>query len=334
MPIISVDSAIENLNNHQVVALPTETVYGLAAKINNDEALKKIFTTKSRPLFDPLIIHVKNIEQAKKYAEWDPISLLLADHFWPGPLTLVLKKNKIISDLITSGGETVALRQPNHPLFLNILNQLDIPLAAPSANLFGHTSPTQALHVISEFNNKVDVVDGATCSQGIESTIVEMDFTNQHLKILRLGIVSEQDLKDFFNLNKLDIKVSFVSQENAPGFLKNHYQPTAPFFLVYESQNSLAFQAKDLEKIPLELIANFNSSPKIQEWSLPQEAHLAARELYSRLREFSQSHQPSYLIVKTNWLKHDRWQSLLDRLKKASHGSFEFKNNLWCFHKK
>ena len=158
---ISVDQAIALLKQGEVVALPTETVYGLAALITHEEALKNIFKIKQRPLFDPLIVHVENIEMAKPLVESiDELSLALMKNFWPGPLTILRPKSKRISDLITAGLLEVGLRSPNHPVAQNILKSTQTPFAAPSANLFGKTSPTTAQHVLEEFNNQVPVVEG------------------------------------------------------------------------------------------------------------------------------------------------------------------------------
>ncbi len=311
MSLVSVAQATDLLDQGEVVALPTETVYGLAGKINDESALKKIFSTKARPFFDPLIVHVKNLEQAKDYAHWDKFSLKLAERFWPGPLTLVLPKKNNVSDFITHGGPTVALRQPHHPLFLQILNKLDSPLAAPSANKFGQTSPTSALHVEEEFNSLVSVVDGGECSAGIESTVVEYIQNENKLRILRPGVISPTEILS--ELKKWDkkIQVEVVRAENSPGNLKNHYQPQVPFFLLYGFHSS---------SIPPNLIDQMSQTAgnPIKLWTLDLSPEIAARNLYKNLREFSRNQQPIYLVVQKNW-GNDLWESLLDRLNKAAH---------------
>ena len=152
---VTSDQAVSIMKNDGIVAIPTETVYGLGAAISSETALKKIFEVKKRPFFDPLIVHVENIEQAKTLtSEWPEIADSVCQQFWPGPLTIVLKKNQNVSSLITAGLERVGLRCPQHPVALEILRKLKIPIAAPSANLFGRTSPTTALHVETEFSNQ------------------------------------------------------------------------------------------------------------------------------------------------------------------------------------
>ncbi len=322
MPVtIDTPKAISLLLKGDAVALPTETVYGLAARIDQDSALEKIFTTKNRPFFDPLIVHVQNIVQAQSYAHWDDVSLFLAEEFWPGPLTLVLaKKDGRVSDLITHAGPTVALRCPQHPLFLEVLKGLQIPLAAPSANLFGRTSPTTARHVIDEFQSQVPVVDGGPCDMGIESTVVQFNKAENKLLILRPGVISKKDLEQKIEQKQLTVNVEFRQQDNAPGFLKNHYQPRVPLILVYESSQAQG------DRSYLELIKNFISSEtKLNEWQLPQEPSLAARKLYSDLRQWSEKGEAIYLVIPELWAMDDRWQGLLDRLLKACHATLAFK---------
>ncbi len=176
MSIISTDlsKAVELLNNEELVAIPTETVYGLAGNIFSEKAVKAIFETKERPFFNPLIVHIPNIDYLETIVEAVPEKAkLLAEAFWPGPITLVLKKKSIIPDLITGGKDTVAVRIPNHPLTLDLLSKLVFPLAAPSANPFNRISPTKAEHVESYFKDKIKMVlDGGACKSGIESTII------------------------------------------------------------------------------------------------------------------------------------------------------------------
>ena len=146
------------LSNGDIIAIPTETVYGLAANAFNEEAIKKIFILKKRPIQNPLIVHIKSMDYLKEIAmDVPPLAFVLAENFWPGPLTLVLKKRNNISDFITAGKETVAIRIPSHPMALKLLNELDFPLAAPSANPFGSISPTKAEHVFNYFQNEIDM---------------------------------------------------------------------------------------------------------------------------------------------------------------------------------
>lgn len=325
MSLVSTEKAISLLESQQVVGLPTETVYGLAGIIDSDKALNKIFATKARPFYDPLIVHVKSVEQALNLGHWDPLSQKLATHFWPGPLTLVVPKQDQISDLITSGGHTVAFRQPNHPLFLEILEKLNKPLAAPSANMFGQTSPTTAEHVVKEFNQNVPVVDGGSCQKGIESTVIEVDPKKNLIKILRPGFIGKKELQKFLNDSNESVQIESTTQENAPGHLKNHYQPSSPLFLIFDGDT-----APDLL---IDLMSR-EINQSVQPWILPDEPSLAARNLYKDLRHFSEKKQAAFLVIKKQWHQVELWTSLLDRLKKASHYWVTAQEDKWLIQEK
>jgi L-threonylcarbamoyladenylate synthase len=171
---LNLKKAINDLENDKLIAIPTETVYGLAANASSETAIKKIFTLKKRPESNPLILHIKSINYLKEIAENIPEkAMVLANNFWPGPLTLILVKKAHISELITSGKDTVAVRVPNHPLTLKLLENLNFPIVAPSANPYGSISPTSASHVEKYFKNHIDcILDGDKCEKGIESTII------------------------------------------------------------------------------------------------------------------------------------------------------------------
>ncbi|WP_291120036.1 L-threonylcarbamoyladenylate synthase [Flavobacterium sp. UBA6135] len=225
----SVKKAAFYINKGEVVAIPTETVYGLAASIYNENAIKKIFEIKERPFFNPLIVHVDSIESLEKLAVSIPEkAYVLAQNFWPGPLTMIFEKRKSISDLVTGGKNTVAVRMPNHKLTLELIKMTDTPLAAPSANPFGSISPTSAKHVEKYFKNKLDVIlDGGSCSKGIESTII--GFKNNEVIVYRLGSLSLEKIETVVG------KVKFVKNSNknpiAPGMLDKHYAPKTPMIL-------------------------------------------------------------------------------------------------------
>lgn len=296
--------AIKILNSGEVAAVPTETVYGLAGLIDHPEALQKIFKVKARPFFDPLIVHVADLDQAKTlFLNFSKPLHALAQKFWPGPLTLVAAKAPQVSDLITSSLPTVAVRSPRHPIALNILKATG-PFAAPSANRFGKTSPTMASHVLEEFGGKVPVVDGGASEIGIESTVVEV--TEEAFKILRPGQITEKDLKPI--ADQFGLKISEgLAAPNSPGQLKHHYQPDVP--LVWVKANP------DREKI-LSLLSK--PSAKFVELKLSNEPAIAARLLYSELRELSRD--PANIIL----FEPDRFpwsrvsKDLLDRLSKAA----------------
>ncbi|WP_299671219.1 L-threonylcarbamoyladenylate synthase [uncultured Polaribacter sp.] len=232
MSIISKDiqKAIQLLTDEQLVAIPTETVYGLAGNIYSEKAIKSIFSTKKRPFFNPLIVHISSIDVlATIVAHIPKKAKLLATTFWPGAMTLVLKKNAKIPDLITAGKDTVAVRVPNHPVTLALLKQLPFPLAAPSANPFGSISPTKPVHVANYFKNDIQMVlDGGACKNGIESTII--GFENEEPVIYRLGALALEDIEAV--VGKISIKNKKENSPDAPGMLARHYAPATKTFLV------------------------------------------------------------------------------------------------------
>lgn len=216
--------AKEALQKGGLVAIPTETVYGLAANAFDEESVLKIFEVKERPSFDPLIVHVSSLAFAEKIVEEIPESAQkLAKAFWPGPLTLVLKKNDSIPLSVTSGMDTVGVRVPNHPISLSLIKSLDFPLAAPSANPFGYTSPTQAFHVNNQLGSKVDyILDGGNCKVGIESTIVSC--VDNKVVVLRLGGLTVEEIETALGRPVDDIQTS-SDKPTAPGMLSAHYNP-------------------------------------------------------------------------------------------------------------
>lgn len=219
-----IPKSIEILNNGGLVAIPTETVYGLAANGLNEIAVASIFSAKNRPFFDPLILHISRYELLKKLVTNVPENAKkLMDKFWPGPLTFVLNKTNLVPDLVTSGQLSVAVRMPNHPLTLDLLNKLDFPLAAPSANPFGYVSPTKALHVFQQLQNRVDyILDGGSCEVGLESTIISfIDETKP--TILRLGGVEKNEIENI--IGSVFEQLNQHSNPSAPGQLDQHYSP-------------------------------------------------------------------------------------------------------------
>ncbi len=232
MSIISKDisKAVQLLTEENVVAIPTETVYGLAGNIYSEKAIKLIFETKKRPFFNPLIVHVSSIEALPHIVSHVPEKAkLLAEAFWPGPLTLVLPKKSNIPDIITAGKNTVAVRVPNHPTTLELLNRLDFPLAAPSANPFGSISPTTAQHVNDYFENDIKMVlDGGACQRGIESTII--GFEGEEPIVYRLGSTAIEAIEGV--VGEIKIKNKKEIAPDAPGMLDRHYAPATQTILV------------------------------------------------------------------------------------------------------
>lgn len=223
------DRAAELLLAGRLVAIPTETVYGLAANALDEKAVLSVYAAKQRPFFDPLIIHVASLEAAKKYAHLaDERLLKLANAFWPGPLTLLLPKKEIIPALVTSGLEQVAVRVPSHPLTIELLKKIAVPLAAPSANPFGYVSPTEPGHVDKQLGDKIDyILDGGTSAVGLESTIVGIE--ENKVYIFRLGGLAIEEIEKI--TGKVELRINNSSDPKAPGQLKNHYAPRKSLFI-------------------------------------------------------------------------------------------------------
>lgn len=316
--IVSVNEAVALLKKGEIAALPTETVYGLAGSISHPGAISKIFTTKERPSFDPLIVHIGRPQQIfPLISQFSPAAQKLAAEFWPGPLTLVLKKSVLVSDAITSGHDTVAIRMPAHAQALAILAETG-PLAAPSANKFGKVSPTMASHVESEFQSLIPVVDGGACTVGVESTILRVNEneTAIELSLLRPGMISREDILRI--VEPLNKRIDWVEPDSkiAPGHLPNHYQPTKPLVLSLLGED----WSEKLHKTICEKLAmKFTETPPVF-WSLDEpDPRLAARTMYGTMRGFSETSKAPYIFLKApaGFLSRE-WEALRDRLEKAS----------------
>lgn len=306
-----IDLAAGLLAQGKLVAIPTETVYGLAANALNADAVIRIFEAKNRPTFDPLIIHVASLEDAQKYAlDIPPLAMQLASAFWPGPLTLVLPKRNIIPDVVTSGLDAVAIRVPAHPITLRLLEKIDFPLAAPSANPFGYVSPTEARHVEKQLGNKTDyILDGGACNVGIESTIVS--FTDGVPKVLRLGGLPVDDIEEI--TGTLQLELSNNSNPAAPGQLDKHYAPLKPLYF------------GDIDKMIAE---NNQKSIGIISYSKPYDGfaneilsasgdlHEATRNLFRAIRNLDAS--PVEVILAEPVPTHGLGAAINDRLRRAS----------------
>ena len=237
-------SAVEVLERGECVGMPTETVYGLAADALNPRAVARVFEVKQRPAFDPLIVHVTLEMEIEKWVSLSETARHLMSVFWPGPLTLIVPKTALISDLVTSGHSTVALRCPAHPLACDLLNAFGGPLVAPSANLFGQLSPTSADAVREGLGDGVELVlDGGACKVGLESTIVDCTAPLPQLPILRLGGVDPQELRDLGY--QLSYPTPIIGQ--APGTLKNHYAPRLPLYLHDSYSDLTAGSGQEIE---------------------------------------------------------------------------------------
>ena len=241
------DAAVELLRKGELVGLPTETVYGLAAEALNSIAVAKIFEAKERPRFDPLIVHLPNREWLEKvvHVPADDRQLIgkLADKFWPGPLTMVLPKCELVPDIVTAGLDTVAVRLSAHPVFAEIVGELDEPLAAPSANRFGRVSPTTAQHALDELDGRIPlIVDAGPTEHGIESTIVAI--RDGTIVVLRRGPITHEQLSQFAEVSSVVATVRISS----PGQLPSHYAPKTPLRLI---DNAEAFSPQKGQRVGL-----------------------------------------------------------------------------------
>lgn len=284
-PTLSPEQGAALIRDGGVVAIPTETVYGLAANVWNEPAVERIFEIKQRPKLDPLIVHLADPAQLEDLASAVPeAARTLADAFWPGPLTLVLPKRPNVSDLVTSGLDTVAVRVPSHPVARSIITLAGCPVAAPSANLFGRISPTTARHVWDQLGTTVDgIVDGGPCSVGVESTIVGC--WNDTLWLLRPGGVALEDMERWVG------PIPAYQPKNAedvpsPGTMLRHYSPATPLMLLPSeahrsrspSVGQLLFGDRPLETGPH--VENLSPSGDLRE---------AAAHLYAALRRLDQA---------------------------------------------
>lgn len=218
------------LEADNVVGIPTETVYGLAGNALDPDALLTIFRVKNRPSFDPLIVHTDSLNKLDRFVTHIPEpARRLAAAFWPGPLTLLLPKRNLIPDLVTAGLPTVAIRIPRHPLTLSLLQSLDFPLAAPSANPFGYISPTSAQHVADQLGDQIPyILDGGPATIGLESTIIGFD--NDQLTVYRLGGMALEQIEQV--VGSVSVRTHSTSNPAAPGMLSSHYAPRKPLILL------------------------------------------------------------------------------------------------------
>jgi L-threonylcarbamoyladenylate synthase len=310
----NLEKAIFALNKNDLVAIPTETVYGLAGNAYSEETLKKIFELKNRPFNNPLIVHVKSIDYMKEIASEIPeIALKLAKHFWPGPLTLVLKKQPKISDLITAGKETVAIRMPNHKQTLELLQKLDFPLAAPSANPFGSISPTCSKHVLDYFNDKLEVIlEGGKCENGIESTIV--GFEENQVILYRHGSISIDEIEEV--AGRITVNSKNDIDPKAPGMFSRHYAPKTDTFLTNNVRELI--KSFPNQKIGLLVFKNEikNSTIKHQEiLSINGDLSEAAKNLYAAMHRLDE--KDIDIIIAEILPEMGIGKSINDRLKRA-----------------
>ena len=305
------EKAAKWLRQGQLVAIPTETVYGLAANALDANAALKIFETKNRPSFDPLIVHLGSLSQVGMVCETPPaLASELMEQFWPGPLTIVLPKNKQVPDVVTAGLTSVGIRMPRHQLTHSLLKQLDFPLAAPSANPFGYVSPTQASHVLDQLGGKIPyILDGGPCEVGVESTIIS--FTGAKPIVLRLGGLPIEEIEKI--TGHLEVQNQSTSNPQAPGMLSAHYSPGKKVLL-----GDIAEMLKVVDRETTGVISFRKSFGIRHEYILSEEGDLreAARNLFAALRWMDKS---EVNLVLAEYVPNEGLgRAMNDRLKRAA----------------
>jgi len=334
--------AIALLRAQEAVAVPSETVYGLAALALDELALSRIFKLKNRPTFDPLIVHVLDLNSAKHLIRnIHPLQERLCKTFWPGPLTILFQKSKLVPDLCTAGTEWVALRSPAHPIFRNVLKEIQAPLAAPSANRFGKISPTSAEDVVKELGpfGLAAVLDGGPSHYGVESTVIKILEDQQSaitsIEILRPGSLAIEELSKCVGPDitfKIRPSGSGIEQENlgleSPGLLKSHYAPRAPLLSFHQlSENEQQFVRENfnlysyLEIFPdLQMRRSFLNQVKAERRIILSENSSdleAASKLFSGLRRLDEQESRAIIVGSLPVQKSGLYPAIFDRLQRA-----------------
>ncbi|MFM9824552.1 L-threonylcarbamoyladenylate synthase [Flavobacterium sp.] len=317
-----INIAADLLRKGSVVAIPTETVYGLAANAFNENAVMQVFEIKQRPLFNPLIVHIKSIDYLDTIAfNIPPIAYELANRFWPGALTLVLEKKSNISDKVTSGKPTVGVRVPSHPIALALLESLDFPLAAPSANPFGYISPTTSDHVKKQLGDKIPyILEGGSCDKGIESTII--GFVNDKPVLYRVGAISKEEIEKC--IGNLEIKNTASASPDAPGMINKHYSPKTKFIV----SNNISNTIKDNINLNVGFLLFKNndeylSTNKYIELSAVENLEEAAKNLYAAMHKLDAMHFD--IIFAEKFPEKQLGITINDRLYRAQEEHFEYK---------
>jgi len=311
----AVANAADLLRNGQVVALPTETVYGLAADARNPEAVAKIFAAKERPRFDPLIVHLPDEGWLERVGRIEKDSQHVVERliarFWPGPFTIIVPRREIIPDIVTAGLDTVAVRISAHPLFSEIIRGCGSPLAAPSANRFGRISPTTAQHVFDELEGRIPlIIDAGPTPHGIESTIVAV--RNQRIELLRRGPITSEQLEAFGKV----VWVENLQLPQAPGQLPSHYAPRTQLVLVEDPSTFVAPEGKKCGLLAWRPSAEPKQFVAIRQLSSRQDVREAATNLFRYLRELDQLDLD--LIIAEKLPDEGLGAAIMDRLRRAS----------------
>jgi L-threonylcarbamoyladenylate synthase len=306
-----IDEAISLLKAGEIVALPTETVYGLAADANNESAIKKIFIAKNRPTNHPLIVHIDSFDKIKEWTNKIPdYAYKLSEHFWPGPLTILLNQKNNISNLITGDSTKIALRMPNNHLMLQIIKSVGGALVAPSANTYKKLSPTKAEHVMQDLSGKISaVLNGGACSIGIESTII--DLTTKTPRILRPGSITKDMIEGAL---QIDIPEYQSHTEQVPGNVLAHYQPNTPSFLMTLNEIKDYIRALEDDNIAV-MHYSFFESDKVKLYPIASDKTDFAKTMYDILHNIDKSGFKKILIESPP----KNWSDINDRLYKAEY---------------
>lgn len=310
-----IELAAEHLLNDDLVVIPTETVYGLAANFNSEKAINKLFELKQRPKSNPLIVHVSNRNQVNNLVIFFPEKAqLLAKKFWPGPLTLVLEKNKNVLDIVTANQETVAVRMPNHPLTLSLIEKTGIPIVAPSANPFTKISPTKVKHVIDDYpSNCPLILDGGDCTHGMESTI--LGFENEEVILYRLGALSISKIEAV--VGKISLKDKHNKKVLTPGMHKKHYSPKTPLLVTNHIEKELFRHGnKQIGLLTFKLTAQMSKVKKHIVLSEDGSYELAMKNFYNALHELDKCELD--IIVAEQFPDENLGKVINDRLDRAA----------------
>lgn len=304
--------AAAELSKGGLVAFPTETVYGLGADARNASAIAKLYNLKGRPADHPSIVHLADLEELPQWVDMDclpSITYKLAEHFWPGPMTLILPKHPDVLDQVTGAQASVGVRIPVHPLTRQLIRTFGHGIVGPSANKFGHISPTCAEDVHKEFPDLEYILDGGPCSVGVESTII--DLAHGEVKILRPGMLNAELISNF-----LQFHVKFGTGVKAPGTLKKHYAPHTRS-QIFERENLTDLLKNIPSAVILGFAHNFELPNRNVKWlTMPQEADAYARSLYSALRYADAMHTDFILIERVpNSIE---WEAVRDRISRAT----------------
>jgi L-threonylcarbamoyladenylate synthase len=319
----AVKRAAEFLRAGEAVALPTETVYGLAANALDEKAVAKIFQIKGRPTNNPVIVHVASAEMAKRCVNnWPGNADKLAKAFWPGPLTLVLPRAKEIPDLVAAGGATVGVRWPSHPFIQAVIRRCDFPLAAPSANLSSRISPTSAGHVRKQLGGKISlIVDGGQSQIGIESTV--LDLSVDPPQVLRPGMIHAESLAAVAGkVRSAKCEVRSEAVIRSPGQLQKHYSPSARLLVLnWHDDSDLRYQLSALNAQPSTcFVIAHTHIPSAENFArvsiIPHDTEAFARAIYAELHRCDEA--GAKLIVVEAPPELPEWLGIADRLKRAA----------------